>query len=118
MLSDSERNDLPGGEIVCPIVTAIQEMGSKWNLIVVRYLFDGSKGFNALLKEVKGLNSKTLSRVLKHLQGKGIIDRVVLSTQPFAVQYSLTEKGEALRPVMDTLRQWGNNWILNFEMKQ
>lgn len=112
MLSSENEDTPPGGFEVCPIVSAIQQMGSTWNLIVVRYLLDGPLGFNALLRGINGLNSKTLSRVLKHLQEKRIVDRRVLSTQPFSVEYSLTEKGLALEPVMDSLRKWGGEWVL------
>ncbi len=118
MLSDQKKEEPPGGYEVCPIVTAIQQMGSKWNLIVVRYLFESPRGFNDLLRTVHGLNSKTLSRVLKHLQEKGIIDRAIKSTQPFLVEYSLTAKGAALQPVMESLRQWGDQWILNADVKE
>lgn len=67
-------------------------------------------GFNELLKTVDGLNSKTLSRVLKNLQANDIIVRKIINTQPFLVQYSLTEKGEALKPVLDALRTWGESF--------
>lgn len=118
MLSDPSRENTSSGPDVCPIVSAIEQMGSKWNLIVVRYLFDSPRGFNELLREVDGLNSKTLSRVLKHLQQMNIINRDIVNTQPFLVKYSLTEKGEALRPVMDSLRGWGNQWILNADTER
>lgn len=99
-------------EEFCPIVEAIREMGGEWNMIVVRYLMDKPMGFNEMLRNARGMNSKTLSRVLKNLQEKGIVDRKVLSTQPFSVEYSLTEKGSALTPIMEDLRKWGENWIM------
>ena len=94
----------------CPIVSAIKNIGGLWNLIIIRYLSEKPMGFNELLKTVDGLNSKTLSRVLKNLQANDIIIRKIINTQPFLVQYSLTEQGEALKPVLDALRTWGESF--------
>ncbi len=94
----------------CPIVDAIKNIGGEWNFIIIRYLNEKPMGFNEILKSVQGLNSKTLSRVLKNLQAAEIVERAIISTQPFQVQYSLTEKGKSLDPVFEALRQWGMKW--------
>lgn len=94
----------------CPIVSAIREVGSEWNLILIRYLMTRNMGFNELLREAKGISSKTLSNNLKILASKGIIKREVISTQPFNVSYSLTEKGMALNEVIVLLGKWGTEW--------
>ncbi|EQD42489.1 transcription regulator, partial [mine drainage metagenome] len=94
----------------CPIVDAIKNIGGEWNFIIIRYLNEKPMGFNEILKSVRGLNSKTLSRVLKNLQAAEIVERTIINTQPFQVQYSLTEKGKSLDPVFDALRQWGMKW--------
>jgi DNA-binding HxlR family transcriptional regulator len=67
--------------------------------------------FNELLEAATGVDPRSLSRVLKFLASEGIVWRDVLSTQPFAVQYSLTEKGKQLRPVVEALRVWGERWL-------
>ncbi len=94
----------------CPIVSAIRELGGEWNLIIIRYLMSKNMGFNELLRNAKGISSKTLSNNLKALTDKGIVRREVLSTQPFSVSYSLTEKGQSLREVLGTLGDWGSKW--------
>ena len=94
----------------CPIVDAIKNIGGEWNFIIIRYLNEKPMGFNELLKSVQGLNSKTLSRVLKNLQSAEIVERTIINTQPFLVQYSLTEKGRSLDPVFEALREWGSRW--------
>lgn len=96
----------------CPIVESIKALGSEWNLIVIRYLLDKPMGFNEILRTIRGMNSKTLSRVLKTLQKIAVVDRKVLSTQPFSVEYSLTEKGRALEDVLRALQTWGEQWLL------
>ncbi|AWR96766.1 ArsR family transcriptional regulator [Acidianus sulfidivorans JP7] len=97
-------------EVICPIVEAINAVGTEARLLVLRYLFDGDKGFNELLRLTK-LSSKTLSTTLKYLEEKKIIKRNVVSTRPFKVMYSLTEKGKDLKPVFDDLRKWGQKWM-------
>ncbi len=99
----------------CPIVESVKSIGNVWNFIIIRYLSDKESGFNELLRNVEGLNSKTLSRVLKGLQASGIVERTVLGTQPFSVQYALTQKGRDLKPVLDALRTWGENWAMSPE---
>ena len=97
---------------LCPVVESVRRVGNEWRLIVVRYLLDRPMRFNELLRAAGGVDAKTLSRVLKYLSSEGILRRDVLSTQPFTVQYGLTQKGEQLRPVIESLRKWGNEWIL------
>jgi DNA-binding HxlR family transcriptional regulator len=96
------------GEI-CPVVSAIESVGTEARLLVLHYLFDGEKGFNELLRVTK-LSSKTLSLTLKFLESKGIVEREVVSTRPFKVIYRLTEKGYDLKPVFDELGRWGKKW--------
>jgi DNA-binding HxlR family transcriptional regulator len=69
--------------------------------------------FNELLRVACGIDPKTLSRVLKYLAAEKIIRRDVVGTQPFTVRYSLTDKGEQTRPIMQSLKTWGEAWILN-----
>ena len=102
------------GEI-CPIVGSIQVIGSMWRLIVIRYLMEKPMSFNELLRVADGINSKTLSRTLKYLQQDGIVRREIVSTQPFAVRYSLTEKGRDLRGVIEALKAWGIKWVASKE---
>jgi DNA-binding HxlR family transcriptional regulator len=95
---------------VCPVIRSLQVVGSMWRMAVIRYLLDGPKGFNELLRTMPGLSAKTLSRTLKHLQMMGLVERRVVSTQPFMVEYSLTKMGMELKPVIDALRIWGSRW--------
>ncbi|AKA48572.1 hypothetical protein IX51_05065 [uncultured archaeon] len=113
MKSNGEGSGVQVKTEFCPIVEAIRQIGGEWNMIVVRYLLDKPMGFNEILRNAKGMNSKTLSRVLKNLQGRSIVDRKIVSTQPFSVEYSLTEKGAALHTIMDELKRWGEVWVLS-----
>jgi DNA-binding HxlR family transcriptional regulator len=97
---------------ICPIIETIKVIGTEPRLLILRYLFDGPRGFNKLLKETK-LSSKTLSSTLKSLQESGIIERRIISTRPFKVEYSLTDKGKELEDLFKVMRMWGEKWVLS-----
>lgn len=94
----------------CPVVGAIKSIVTESRLLVVRHLFSGPKGFNELLR-VSGINSKTLSATLKFLEEYGIVDRKIMSTRPFLVQYSLTPAGLELKSALEALGNWGAKWL-------
>ncbi len=104
-----ELNQEHENEEICPVVSAIESVGTEARLLVLHYLFEGERGFNELLRATK-LSSKTLSLTLKFLESKNIVEREVISTRPFKVMYRLTEKGYDLKPVFDELGKWGRKW--------
>ncbi|MFB6202435.1 MAG: winged helix-turn-helix transcriptional regulator [Halorhabdus sp.] len=93
----------------CPVVEAVEQIGSQWRLIVLQDLTDGERRFNDL-KRSTGASSRTLSRVLDDLEEAGLVDRRV-EDRPIATYYSLTEKGKALCPVFTELETWADEWI-------
>jgi len=98
--------------VICAAVESARKIGHQWRLIVIRYLLERSMRFNELLKVACGIDAKTLSRVLKYLVSEKIVRRDVLGTQPFTVRYALTDKGEQIRPIMQSLKAWGEAWVL------
>jgi len=95
-------------EGVCPVVEAVNEIGSQWRLIVLYDLAESEKRFNEL-KRSTGASSRTLSRVLDDLEETELVNRRV-EDRPIATYYSLTEKGRALQPVFSQLESWSTNW--------
>jgi DNA-binding HxlR family transcriptional regulator len=93
----------------CPVVEAVEQIGSQWRLAVLYDLEEGEKRFNEL-KRSTGASSRTLSRVLDDLQEVGLVDRRV-EDKPIATYYSLTEKGRALCPVFAELQDWADDWL-------
>jgi DNA-binding HxlR family transcriptional regulator len=93
----------------CPVVKAVEEIGSKWRLNVLHDLQEGEKRFNEI-KESTGASSSTLSRVLDDLEELGLVERRV-EERPIASYYRLTEKGEALNPALDELGDWSEDWL-------
>jgi len=93
----------------CPVVKAVEEIGSKWRLNVLHDLQEGEKRFNEI-KGSTGASSSTLSRVLDDLEELGLVERRV-EERPIASYYMLTEKGEALNPALDELGDWSEDWL-------
>jgi DNA-binding HxlR family transcriptional regulator len=103
-----QRSEGSGGEL-CPVVEAVERIGSEWRLIVLHDLADGESRFNEL-KRSTDASSRTLSRVLDDLEESGLVDRRV-EDRPIATYYSLTPRGEALCPVFEELESWATEWL-------
>ncbi len=98
--------------VLCAAVESARKIGNQWRLIVIRYLLERPMRFNELMRVACNIDPKTLSRVLKYLTDEKIVERKVLDTAPFAVQYSLTEKGKQIGPIMQSLKTWGETWVI------
>lgn len=96
-------------EGACPVVRAVEQIGSQWRLVILHDLQDGEKRFNEL-KRSTGASSRTLSRVTDDLAEAGLLERRV-EEKPIASYYSLTTKGEALCPVLERLETWADEWV-------
>lgn len=113
MTTDPER--LPvwcAGEDWCPVTSTAALVGKKWHPVIIhRLLSEGPQGFNELEAAVGGISSKVLSDSLDDLESKCLVDRSVVSEKPFRVQYSLTERGASLEPVIESMRDWGQEHL-------
>lgn len=100
------------GDDWCAVTTTATLIGKKWHPVIVdRLLEHGPLGFNALKAEVDGISSKVLSDSLDRLEDHGLVDRTVLSDKPVRVEYSLTERGRSLEPVIESMREWGQTHL-------
>ncbi len=95
------------GDIGCPIERAVTVLDGKWTLLILRELFTGTKRFGELRAVLEGISPKTLTERLRTMEMQGIIQRTIYPEIPPRVEYSLTAYGETLRPVIDALKQWG-----------
>ena len=91
----------------CPVATTVQLIGSKWKLLILRNLMARPWRFNELKKSIDGISQKVLTDALRALEADGIINRTVYAEVPLRVEYSLTELGETLRPVLKSTENWG-----------
>jgi DNA-binding HxlR family transcriptional regulator len=94
----------------CHVIESIEQIGSRWRLVVLHELQDGERRFNEL-KRATGASSRTLSRVLDDLQEADLVNRRLEEDAPVATYYSLTEKGHSLCPVFDAIESWADDWL-------
>lgn len=97
------RRDLDG----CPITAALQMLGDKWTMLVVRELVAGPKRTMELLADLYPISSRTLLGRVRDMEKDGLIDRSTYGANSRHIQYSLTEKGRLLLPLLESLRKLG-----------
>lgn len=95
----------------CPVARTAQIIGNKWTPLIVRDLADGRRRFSELERSLIGISPKTLSERLKRLEEARVIERHCFAEVPPRVEYSLTAKGYALLPVIESMREFGKRWL-------
>jgi len=107
------------GKEWCPITATAKLIGKKWHPVIIHRLLEKQPlGFNALKEEVDGVSSKVLSESLEDLQGKGLVEREVVSEKPVRVEYCLTESGRKLEPVIMEMAKWGKTELAEAEEQE
>ena len=91
----------------CPVATTVALIGSKWKLLIIRNMLARPWRFNELKKDLEGISQKVLTDSLRSMEADGIITRTVYPEVPPRVEYSLTELGKSLKPILDSMRAWG-----------
>lgn len=94
----------------CPVATTVSLIGSKWKLLIIRNLRVRPWRFNELKKDLEGISQKVLTDSLRSMEEDGIIIRTVYPEVPPRVEYSLSELGESMRPIIDSMEAWGINY--------
>ena len=94
----------------CQVATTVQMIGSKWKLLIMRNLLQRPWRFNELRKNLEGISQKVLTDSLRSMEEDGIITRTVYPEVPPRVEYALSALGESMRPIMDAMEVWGNNY--------
>lgn len=95
----------------CPYVTSQKLLTGKWSLLIMHFLSDGSMRFNELKRCLPNMTHTTLSKQLKSLEENGLIIRKEYPQIPPKVEYSLSDIGEKIKPVLDSLQTWGDEYI-------
>lgn len=94
----------------CPVATTVQLIGNKWKLLIIRNLQMRPWRFNELQKNLDGISQKVLTDSLRTMEADGLITRTVYAEVPPRVEYSLSELGETMRPILDAMEAWGNSY--------
>jgi DNA-binding HxlR family transcriptional regulator len=105
--SSIEQDD----SLVCPVAKTASIVSGKWTLLIIRDLTTGTKRFSELERSLTGISPKTLSERLSVLESEGILRRQTYAEVPPKVEYSLTEKGQALFVLIEDMRDYGRHWL-------
>ena len=97
----------------CPVCHTAEIISGKWTLLVIRDLADGCSRFCELERSLGGISPRTLSLRLRALEAEGIVQRRTYPEVPPRVEYRLTAKGMALVPLIDQMRHYGQEWLMN-----
>lgn len=94
----------------CPVETTLSLISDKWTVLILRDLLPGTKRFSELKKSVGNVSQKVLTAQLRQMEDSGLLTRTVYPEVPPRVEYTLTELGCSLEPVLDAMRRWGENY--------
>ena len=93
----------------CEVATTLDVMGGRWKAVILFHLMDGTKRFGELRRKLPGVTQRMLTLQLRELQRDDVIQRVIYAEMPPRVEYSLTEFGHTLTPVLIAMRDWGRS---------
>ena len=94
----------------CPVETTLMLIGDKWKVLILRDLLPGTKRFGELKKSIGNVSQKVLTAQLRDMEEKGLVHRQVYAEVPPRVEYSLTDLGKSLKPILDAMWTWGEGY--------
>lgn len=94
----------------CPVETTLMLIGNKWKVLILRDLQTGKKRFGELKKSIGSVSQKVLTSQLRDMEENGLVNRKVYAEVPPKVEYSLTKLGQSLTPILDSMRDWGEEY--------
>lgn len=97
----------------CPVEVTLQLIGDRWKVLILRDLMDGTKRFGELKKSIGSITQKVLTSNLRSMEADGLLTRKVYAEVPPNVEYTLTETGYSLKPILDSMANWGENYKSN-----
>ena len=100
------KKELPA----CPVETTLTMISDKWKVLILRDLLTGTKRFGELKKSLTGVSQKVLTFQLREMEENGLVERKAYPEVPPRVEYSLTPLGRSLKPIMDAMRVWGEQY--------
>ncbi|MCD7802012.1 MAG: helix-turn-helix transcriptional regulator [Clostridiales bacterium] len=94
----------------CPVETTLTLISDKWKVLILRDLMPGTKRFGELKKSIGHVSQKVLTAQLRQMEASGLVTRTVFPEVPPHVEYTLTELGYSLKPILDAMREWGEHY--------
>ena len=105
------KKELPA----CPVETTLMLISNSWNVLILRDLMEGTKRFGELKKSLGNISQKVLTANLRAMEENGLLIRTVYAQVPPKVEYTLTDTGYSLKPVLDAMVQWGIKYQLQIQ---
>ena len=99
----------------CPVETTLSQIGDQWTVLILRDLMPGTKRFGELKKSIGSVSQKVLTAQLRDMESNGLVTRTVYPEVPPRVEYSLTALGRSLKPILDAMWNWGENYKASVE---
>ena len=106
MAAKVDVNSLPA----CPVETTLALIGDKWKVLILRDLLPGTQRFGELKKSIGSVSQKVLTAQLRDMEQNGLVHREVFAEVPPRVEYSLTDLGKSLKPILDAMWNWGEEF--------
>ena len=106
MATQTVKKELPA----CPVETTLTLIGDKWKVLILRDLMPGTKRFGELKKSIGSVSQKVLTAQLRDMESSGLLTRKVYAEVPPRVEYSLTDLGKSLKPILDAMWNWGQEY--------
>lgn len=100
------ENQMPA----CPVETTLLLISNRWKVLIIRELLTGTKRFGELKKSIGHISQKVLTSNLRDMEANGLVKRDVFAEVPPHVEYSITELGMSLKPILDAMYVWGENF--------
>ena len=101
---------MPENLPACPVETTLLLIGDKWKVLILRDLMTGNPSSGELKKSIGTVSQKVLTAQLRDMEDKGLVSRKVYAEVPPRVEYSLTELGKSLEPILDAMQSWGTDY--------
>ena len=111
MVKDLRNDGLIAFRSGCPVASFLDILGDKWTLVIIRDLFAGSRRYNDFLAGPERITTNILADRLKLLENEGLVRRTPYQQNPPRYEYELTDKGQAIRPVLQALKEWSEEWL-------
>ncbi|NOI26542.1 helix-turn-helix transcriptional regulator [Vibrio mediterranei] len=102
----------------CPIEASLELFGGKWKGLILYHLLDDTLRFNELKRKVGGVTQRMLTKQLRELEVNGLVNRKVYAQVPPKVEYSLTKTGKTLKPLLISLKNWGEDYAISIHSQK
>jgi DNA-binding HxlR family transcriptional regulator len=110
--ANTSSNYIPKSPVVidCNVEKTLDVLGGKWAFLVLRELFEGTKRFGELQRNITCISPRALTNTLRHLEDQGVLERHAFPTVPVTVEYTLTPKGADLHQILKEMKLWAAKW--------